>query len=47
MVSEELTQRGFLKKGITIGEYEFFPTHSTTLNQYKRAKIISNKRILK
>lgn len=41
-MSEELTQRGMLKKGITIGNYEFFPLHSTTLNQYKKAKIIPN-----
>ena len=43
MGSEELTQRGLTKKCITIGEYEFFPTHSTTINQYKQAKIIENK----
>ena len=42
-MSEELTQRGLNKKGISIGEYEFFPTHSTTLRQYKQLKIIPNK----
>jgi len=40
MASEEHTQRGFTKKGITIGDYEFFPTHSTTIKQYKQAKIV-------
>jgi len=40
MTSEELTQRGLTKKGITIVDYEFFPTHSTTLKQYKKSKII-------
>ncbi len=43
MTSEELTQRGLTIKGIRIGEYEFFPTHSTTLKQYKQAKFIPNK----
>jgi type I restriction enzyme M protein len=42
LTSEELIQRGFTKKGINISEYEYFPTHSTTLNQYKQAKIIAN-----
>ena len=42
-MSEELIQRGFLKKGIFVGEYEYFPTHSTTLKQYKHQKIIANK----
>ena len=41
-MSEELTQRGLTKNGITIVDYEFFPLHSTTLKQYKNAKIISN-----
>ena len=43
MASEELTQRGLTKKGITLGDYEFFPTHSTTINQYKRGKFVANK----
>lgn len=43
MSSEELTQRGLTKKGITIVDYEFFPLHSTTLKQYKKSKIIPNK----
>jgi hypothetical protein len=38
MSSEELTQRGLTKKGITIVDYEFFPLHSTTLKQYKKSK---------
>ncbi len=42
-MSEELNQRGLSKNGIFIGEYEFFPTHSTTLNQYKQLKIIPHK----
>ena len=40
MSSEELIQRGLQKKGITVGDYEFFPLHSTTVNQYKKSKII-------
>lgn len=43
MSSEELTQRGLTKKGITIVDYEFFPLHSTTLKQYKKSNIIPNK----
>ncbi len=42
-MSEELIQRGLIKQGIIIGEYEYFPTHSTTIKQYKQAKIIPNK----
>ena len=41
-MSEELIQRGLTKKGITIGEYEYYPTHSTTIKQYKQLKIIPN-----
>jgi type I restriction enzyme M protein len=41
-MSEELISRNLLKKGFEIGEYEFFPTHSTTIKQYKQAKIINN-----
>jgi len=41
MASEELIQRGFTKKGITIVDYEYFPIHSTTLNQYKQCGFIS------
>jgi type I restriction-modification system DNA methylase subunit len=43
MSSEELIQRGLDKSGIIICDYEFFPLHSTTLKQYKRAGIISKK----
>lgn len=43
MASEELTQRRFSKTGINVVDYEFFPTHSTTVEQYKKAKIIPNK----
>jgi type I restriction enzyme M protein len=43
MTSEELSQRGLTKKGITIIDLEFFPLHSTTLKQYKKSKIIPNK----
>ncbi len=42
MSSEELIQKGLNKNGIIVGDYEFFPLHSTTLNQYKRSKIIPN-----
>ena len=38
MSSEELSQRGLTKKGITIIDFEFFPLHSTTLKQYKKSK---------
>ena len=41
-MSEELIQRGLTNKGITIGEYEYYPTHSTTIKQYKQLKIIPN-----
>lgn len=41
-MSEELIQRGMKNNGIIIGNYEFFPLHSTTLKQYKYAKIIPN-----
>ncbi len=41
-MSEELIQRGLNKSGIFIGDFEFFPLNSTTINQYKKAKIISN-----
>lgn len=43
MSSEELMQRGLIKKGIIIVDYEFFPLHSTTLKQYKKSKIIPKK----
>jgi len=33
---------GLDKKGISFGEFEWYPTHSTTLRQYKEAKIINN-----
>jgi len=41
-MSEELIQRGFLGKGEPFGEYEWFSTYNTTINQYKNAKIINN-----
>lgn len=41
-MSEELTQRGLLKKGLQFGEFEYYPTYSTTIKQYKQAKIINN-----
>lgn len=43
MTSEELTQRALTKNGIIIVEYEFFPTHSTTIKQYKQGKFVANK----
>jgi len=42
MSSEEITSRGFNKNGIIVGDYEFFPLHSTTIKQYKKSGIISN-----
>lgn len=41
-MSEELVQRGLLKEGIQIVDFEYYPTHSTTIKQYKKAKIINN-----
>jgi type I restriction enzyme M protein len=41
-MSEELISRNLLKNGFEFGEYEFFPTHTTTIKQYKQAKIINN-----
>ncbi len=41
-MSEELIARGLLKGGISVVDYEYFPTHSTTIKQYKQAKIINN-----
>jgi type I restriction enzyme M protein len=41
-MSEELIQAGLQEHGIIIGDYEYFPLHSTTLKQYKKAKIIPN-----
>ena len=43
MSSEELVSRSFSKNGIIVGDYEFFPLHSTTLKQYKQAGIIPKK----
>jgi type I restriction enzyme M protein len=43
MASEEQISRNLTDKGISIGEYELFPLHSTTIKQYKHAKIIQNK----
>lgn len=43
MTSEELNSRGLSKRGFQFGEFEFFPTHSTTIKQYKQAGIISKK----
>lgn len=43
MSSEELGSRGLSKKGFQFGEFEFFPTHSTTVKQYKQAGIISKR----
>ena len=41
-MSEELIQRNLINKGIRFVEFEYFPTHSTTIKQYKNAKIINN-----
>lgn len=42
MSSEEIMSRGFSESGIIVGDYEFFPLHSTTLKQYKKSGIILN-----
>ena len=41
-MSEELIQRNLINKGLQFVEFEYFPTHSTTIKQYKQAKIIKN-----
>lgn len=41
-MSEELIQRGLSKNGVIFCDYEYYSLHSTTLNQYKKAKIIPN-----
>jgi len=41
-MSEEIIQRGFSKNGVFFCEYEYYPLHSTTLNQYKKVKIVPN-----
>lgn len=43
MASEEQISRNLTKNGISIGEYEFFSLHSTSIKQYKQTKIIQNK----
>lgn len=39
---EELISRDLISNGIKFVDYEYFPTHSTTIKQYKEAKIINN-----
>ncbi len=39
-MSEELIQKGFTQSGIKVGNYEFYPIGTTTLNQLKKYKII-------
>ncbi|MGC1176564.1 MAG: N-6 DNA methylase [Candidatus Saccharimonadales bacterium] len=41
-MSEELIQRGLSEKGIEFGDYELFPVNATTLNQFRKLKIIPN-----
>jgi type I restriction-modification system DNA methylase subunit len=43
MTSEELSQRGLTKKGVTIIDFEFFQLGATTLKQLKKTKIIQNR----
>lgn len=43
MASEEQISRNLVNNGILIGEYEYFPLHSTTIKQYKQTKVIQNK----
>ncbi|MCX6822246.1 MAG: N-6 DNA methylase [Candidatus Aenigmarchaeota archaeon] len=42
-MSEELIQKGLTKKGLTIGNYEFYNIGNTTINQLKKYKVIPNK----
>ena len=42
-MSEELIQKGLVKNGIIVGNYEFYNIGNTTLNQLKKYKIIPNK----
>lgn len=39
-MGEELQSLGYEKTGIYIGEYEYYPLQRTSLNQYKKAKVI-------
>ena len=41
-MSEELISKSLTKSGIKIGDFEYYPTHDTTLNQYKNCRIIPN-----
>ena len=43
MASEEQISRRLNKNGISVGEYEFFPLHSTTIKQYKNSGVIEKK----
>lgn len=43
MASEEQISRNLAKKGIIVCDYEFFPLHSTTLQQYKNSGIIQKR----
>ncbi|PRY83337.1 HsdM family class I SAM-dependent methyltransferase [Mongoliibacter ruber] len=42
-MGEELQSLGFQKNGIYIAEYEYYPLQRTSLNQYKKAKVIPSK----
>lgn len=42
-MGEELQSLGFHKNGIFIAEYEYYPLQRTSLDQYKKAKVIPSK----
>ncbi len=46
MASEEQISRGMTKKGISIGDYEYFPLHTTTIKQYKESGVIQKNNYL-
>lgn len=42
-MSEELIKRNLEKHGIFVGDYEYYNTQDTTLNQYKKSGVIKDK----
>jgi hypothetical protein len=42
-MSEELKQKGLIKNGLQIGNYEYYNIGNTNLNQLKKYKIVPDK----
>jgi type I restriction enzyme M protein len=42
-MGEELQSLGYQKNGIFITEYEYYPLQRTSLDQYKKAKVVPSK----